>query len=77
MCGEWRQVPDSNPKNACGQLECDQRFIDEPSEQLVAHLREACSRNASRCAKPKSSISTTRLIYKRALCKYLWRVRAL
>ena len=27
--GEWHKVPDSYPKDASGQLERDQKFIDE------------------------------------------------
>ena len=40
--GEWRKVPDSYPKDASGQLECDQQFINELPKQPVVELRAAC-----------------------------------
>ena len=37
--GEWRKVQDSNPKDAFGQLEHDQQFINELTKQLVVVSR--------------------------------------
>ena len=64
-------MPDSYPKYASGQLEHDQCFIHELTKQLVVDLREACQRNTSLVAKPKSSYTKTNLLYKRAFCNYL------
>ena len=69
--GEWRKVRDSYPKGACGQLERNQQFINEPAKQLVVELRVACQLKTSPCAKPKSTDTKTDLIYKCALCNYL------
>ena len=68
--GEWRKVPDGYPANACGQLERDQLFINDPSKQLVAQLCAACQFNPNFGSKPKSSDTKTDLIYKRAFCNY-------
>ena len=35
--GEWRKVPDGYPRDASGQLERDQLFINDVAKQLVAH----------------------------------------
>ena len=40
--GDPCKVPDAYPKDASGQLERDQQFIDELAKQLVAELRVAC-----------------------------------
>ena len=73
--GEWRKVPDGYPVDASGQLERDQLFtqlfMNDLSKQLVAELRAACQFNPNPGAKPKSSDTTTDLIYKRAFCNYL------
>ena len=39
---EWRKVPDAFPKDACGQLERDQQFINELAKLLVAESHMAC-----------------------------------
>ena len=64
--GEWRKVPDGYPRDASGQLERDQLFINDLAEQLVAELRATCQLNPDPDAKPKSSDTKTGLIYKRA-----------
>ena len=64
-------MPDSYPKSAPSQLEHDQQFIDDLTQQLKTHLYKACERNTSPGAKPKSSDSKIDLIYKRAFCNYL------
>ena len=69
--GEWRKVPDGYPRDASGQLERDQLFINDLAKQLVAELRAADQLNANRGAKPKSSDTKADLIYKRAFCNYL------
>ena len=71
ICGEWRKVPDGDPKDAFGQLEHDQQFINELAKQLVAELRMACQLITSRGAKPKSPDTKAGLIYKRVFCDYL------
>ena len=35
---EWRKVLDGHPRDACGQLERDQLFINDLFKQLVAEL---------------------------------------
>ena len=70
--GEWRKVPDGYPTDAFGQLERDQLFINDLSQQLIGEeLRAACQFNPNPGAKPKSSNTKTDLIYKRAFCNYL------
>ena len=64
--GECGKVPDSYPKDASGQLERDQQFINELTKQLVAESRVACQLNTSLGAKHKSSDTKTDLMYKRA-----------
>ena len=49
----WRKVLDSYPKDASGQLERDQQFINELSKQPVAKFRVACQLNTNLVAKPK------------------------
>ena len=39
---EWRKVPGGYPRDASGQLERDQLFINDLAKQLVAELRAAC-----------------------------------
>ena len=41
--GKWVQVPDSAPKNASGQLERDQHFINELTLQPKAHCMRIVS----------------------------------
>ena len=67
--GEWRK--DGYPRDASGELECDQLFINDPAKQLVAELRGACHLNPNPGAKAKSSDTKTDVIYKRAFCNYL------
>ena len=67
--GEWRK--DGYPRDASGQLECGQFFINELAKQLVAELCAACHLNTSLGAKPKSSDTEAELIYKRAFSNYL------
>ena len=64
-------MPDGYPIDASSQLEHDQLFINDLSEQLVAELRAACQFNPNPGAKPKSSDTKTDLIHKSALCNYL------
>ena len=73
ICGEWRKVPDSYPKDAAGQLEHDQQFINELTKQLVVELHMACQLDTGRGAKPKYTGTKSDLIYiyKRAFCNYL------
>ena len=40
--GKSRKVPDAYPKDVSGQLDCNQRFINELAKQLVAELLLAC-----------------------------------
>ena len=68
---EWRKVPDGYPRNASGQLEPDQLFINDLAKQLVAELRAACQLHPNPGAKPNSSDTRTDLIYKRAFCNYM------
>ena len=53
--GEWHKVPGGYLADASGQLERDQLFINDLSQQLVAELRAACQFNPNPGAKPKSS----------------------
>ena len=69
--GEWHKVPDSYPKDASGQLERDQQFINGLAKQLEVELRVACRLNTSPGAKPKSTDTKSNLIYKRAFCNCL------
>ena len=66
--GEWRKVPDGYPRDASGQLERGQLFINNLAKQLVAELRAACLLNPNCGAKPKSSNTKGGLIHKRAFC---------
>ena len=69
--GEWRKVPDWYPRDACGQLDRDELFINDLAKQLVTELHAACQLNPNLGAKPKSSDTKADLIYKRVLCNYL------
>ena len=69
--GEWRKAPNGYPRDAYGQLERDQLFINELAKQLVVELRAACQLNTNPGAKPKSCDTKADLIYKRAFCNYL------
>ena len=75
--GEWRKMRDGCPRDASGQLERDQLFINDLSKHLVAELRAACQFNPNLGAKPKSSNTKTDLMYKHAFCNYLSRVHVL
>ena len=75
--GEWRKVPDGDPRDASGQLEGDQLFMNDLAKQLVAELRAACQLNPIPGAKPKSSDTKADLIYKCAFCNYLRQVHLL
>ena len=44
--GEWHKVPDSYPKDASGQPECDQQFINDLTKLVVVELRMACQLKA-------------------------------
>ena len=68
--GKWRKVLDGYPRDAFGQPERDQLFINELAKQLVAELRAACQLNPN-VARPKSNDTKTDLIYKCAFCNYL------
>ena len=75
--GEWRKVPDGYPRDASGQLESDQLFINDLAKQLVAELCAACQLNPIPGAKPKSSHTKADLIHKGAFRNYLSRVHVL
>ena len=53
--GEWRKVPDGYPRDASGQLERDQLFINDLAKQLLAELCAAYQLNPNLGAKRKSS----------------------
>ena len=61
----------SHPRDASGELERDQLFINDPAKQLVAELCAACQPYPNPSAKPTSSDTKADLIYKRALCNHL------
>ena len=70
--GEWRKVRRcwiATPKDAYGQLECDEQFINELAKQPVVDLHVACHLNPG--AKPKSTDTQMDLIYKHAYNNYL------
>ena len=71
ILGRWREVLDSYPKSASGQLQRDQQFIEELTKQRVLELRASCELNTSPGAKPKSSDTKADVIYKRAFRNYL------
>ena len=66
-------MPDGYPRDASGQLERDQLFINDLAKQLVAELHAACQLNPNPRAKAKSSNTKADLIYKLAFCNYLQR----
>ena len=66
-----RRVAQGYPRDASGQPERGQLFINELAKQLVAELRAACHLNTNPGAKPKSSDTKAGLIYKHAFYKYL------
>ena len=63
-------VASGYPRDASGQLERDQLFINDLAKQLVAELRAACELNRNLGAKPTSDTKAD-LIHKRAFCNYL------
>ena len=69
--GEWRKVSDGYPRDASGQLERDQLFINDLAKQLVVELRAACELNTNPAVKPKLCDTKADLIYKHAFCNYL------
>ena len=71
ICGKWRKVPDSYPKDASGRLEHDQPFINDLAKQPLVEFRVACQLNTNRGAKPKSMDTKSDLIYNRAFGNYL------
>ena len=59
--GEWRKVPDGYPRDAFGQLERDELFINDLAKQLIAELRAACQLNPSPVLVRSPSPSTQKL----------------
>ena len=64
-------MPDGYPRDASGQLERDQLFINDLAKQLVAELRTACQLNPNLAAKRKSYDTTADMMHKRAFCNSL------
>ena len=75
--GEWCKLLDGYPRDASGQLERDQLFINDLAKQLVAELPASCQLHPNLGAKPKPSDTKADLIYKHAFCNYLQRVHVL